>query len=245
MRLKTLVTIAAVVGAAIFYSVLLGQNRSGAVTPRDESVRAENVATVFREIMGALDQTIPSALVKKAYGIGVITRIVKGGSAIGCPYGKGLVAQRIADGSWATPLFIEITGGSFGRHLDAEDVDLIIIFTNRSSIVPILKGKLTIGPNAPAAAGPIARTAEPGASNPLSSAIYSYSRSKGLLAGIALSGIVVRLDDEANKSVYGKNSSGPDTGAPSGADLTIVQPFLDALHKYAHGEAPRLNTRER
>jgi lipid-binding SYLF domain-containing protein len=243
LRLKTLVTIAAVVAAAIFYSVLLGQNRSGAISPSEESARAENVATVFGEIMRALDETIPSALVKKASGI-VIAHVRKGVSAGGSPYGKGLVAQRNADGSWATPLFIEIKGGSFGRHFDAEDADLIIIFTNRSGIVPILKGKLTIGPHASAAAGPIARTAEAGAVNPLSSSIYSYSRSKGLLAGITLSGVVVRLDDEANKSVYGKNSIGPNTGTPS-ADLTIVQPFLDALHKYAHGEAPRLNTRER
>jgi lipid-binding SYLF domain-containing protein len=245
LRRKTLVTIAAVAAAAIFYSVLLGQNRSGAISPSEESARAENVATVFVEIMRALDETIPSALVKKASGIAVITRVVKGVSAVGSPYGKGLVAQRNGDGSWATPLFIEIRGGSFGRHFDAEDADLIIIFTNRSGIVPILKGKLTVGPHASAAAGPIGRTAEAGAGNPLSSAIYSYSRSKGLLAGIALSGVVIRLDDEANKSVYGKNSIRPDTGAPSGADLTIVQPFLDALHKYAHGEAPRLNTRER
>jgi len=243
LRLKTLVTVAAVVAAAIFYSVLLGQNRSGA-SPSDESARTENVATVFGEIMRALDETIPSRLVNKAAGIAVITRVVSV-SPVGSPYGKGLVAQRNADGSWATPLFIEIRGGNVGRHFDAEDADLIIIFTNRSGIVSILKGKLTIGPHASAAAGPIGRTAEAGAGNPLSSAMYSYSRSKGLLAGIALSGVVIRLDDEANKSVYGNNSIGPDTGAPSGADLTIVQPFLDALRKYANGEAPRLNTRER
>ena len=207
----------------------------------NESARADNAGTVLAEIMEAPDQSIPEALLKKAYGIAVIPHVVKGAFGIGGRYGKGLVAQRNADGGWGTPLFIEIGGGSFGLQLGVEATDVVMVFTNSGGIKPLLKGRLKIGADASATAGPVGRKAEAGTDILLKSAIYSYSRSKGLFAGIALDGAVLQLDDDANKSVYGKKSVAADVSVRkvSAAAMVVVQPFLSALQKYAPAEAPK------
>jgi lipid-binding SYLF domain-containing protein len=240
MKLKRLLTIAAAVVLALgSYSALLAQNRASTTKPSDEAVRAENAAAVLGEIMEAPDQGIPEALLKKAYGIAVIPHVVKGAFGFGGRYGKGLVAQRNADGGWGTPLFIEIGGGSFGLQLGVEATDVVMVFTNRDGIKPLLKGKLKIGADASATAGPVGRKAEVGTDILLKSAIYSYSRSKGLFAGIALDGAVIQLDDDANKSVYGKKTVAADIskGKVGGAAIAVVQPFLRVLQKYAPAEA--------
>jgi lipid-binding SYLF domain-containing protein len=116
-----------------------------------------------------------------------------------------------------------------------------MVFTNRAGIQPLLKGKLKIGADASATAGPVGRKAEVGTDILLKSAIYSYSRSKGLFAGIALDGAVIQLDDDANKSVYGKKSVAADlsTAKVRGEAIAVVQQFLSALQKYAPAEIPK------
>src|SRR5947207_652233 len=200
MRSKRFLIIASAAALALSYaSVALTQARTGTTKQSDESARAASAAAVLGEIMEAPDQSIPEGLLKKAYGIAVIPHVVKGAFGVGGRYGKGLVAQRNADGGWGTPLFIEIGGGSFGFQLGVEATDVIMVFTNRDGIMPLLKGKLKIGADASATAGPVGRKAEVGTDILLKSAIYSYSRSKGLFAGIALDGAVLQLDDDANK----------------------------------------------
>jgi lipid-binding SYLF domain-containing protein len=219
-------------------SVLMAQNRTATVKASDETVRAQNAAAVLGEIMEAPDQGIPEALLKKAYGIAVIPHVVKGAFGVGGRYGKGLVAQRNADGGWGTPLFIQISGGSFGLQLGVEATDVVMVFTNFEGIRPLIKGKLKIGADASATAGPVGRKAEAGTDILLKSAIYSYSRAKGLFAGIALDGAVIQLDDDANKTVYGKKSVAADAGTRkvTGPALTAVRPFLEALQKYASAD---------
>jgi lipid-binding SYLF domain-containing protein len=231
---------AAAILAVCFYSVLLlGQGRAP-VKQTDEARRAANAAAVLAEIMEAPDQGIPEALLKRAHGIAVIPHVVKGAFGFGGRYGKGLVAQRNADGGWGTPLFVQIRGGSFGLQLGVQATDVVMVFTNHDGISPLLKGKLKIGADASATAGPVGRQAEVGTDILLNSAIYSYSRAKGLFAGVALDGAVIQLDDKANKSVYGKKSVAADIAGStvSGAALGVVQSFLRALHTYAPGEAP-------
>ena len=236
MRSKILLTIAAVaLLAASGYLSLSAQKSESTAKPSDEAERAANAASVLAEIMEAPDQSVPEGLLKKAYGVAVIPHVVKGAFGIGGRYGKGLVAQRNADGGWGTPLFIEIGGGSFGLQIGVEATDVVMVFTNRKGIEPLLKGKLKIGADASATAGPVGRKAEVGTDILLKSEIYSYSRSKGLFAGIALDGAVLQLDDSSNKAVYGKDSEAADLAGSTvrGAALTVVQPFLRALQKYA------------
>ena len=240
MRSRRLLTIAAAVILTVgFYSVVVAQTKSKA---SDEAERATNAAAVLAAIMDAPDQGIPDALLKKAYGVAVIPHVVKGAFGIGGRYGKGLVAQRNADGGWGTPLFIEIGGGSFGLQLGVEATDVVMVFTNHDGIAPLLKGKLKIGADASATAGPVGRKAEAGTDILLKSAIYSYSRAKGLFAGIALDGAVIQMDDDANRAVYGKERVAADLAGHkvSGAALSSVQPFLGALERYASGSASKL-----
>src|SRR5205814_420086 len=137
--------------------------------------------------------------------------------------------------------FIEIGGGSFGFQLGVEATDVIMVFTNRDGIMPLLKGKLKIGADASATAGPVGRKAEVGTDILLKSAIYSYSRAKGLFAGIALDGAVLQLDDDANKTVYGKESVAADMAGRkvTGPAMGVVQPFLRALQKYVPAETTK------
>ena len=247
MRSKRFLVIAtAAVLALSCASVALTQARTGTTKQSDEGARAASAAAVLGEIMEAPDQSIPEGLLKKAYGIAVIPHVVKGAFGVGGRYGKGLVAQRNADGGWGTPLFIEIGGGSFGFQLGVEATDVIMVFTNRDGIMPLLKGKLKIGADASATAGPVGRNAEAGTDILLKSAIYSYSRSKGLFAGIALDGAVIQLDDDANKSVYGKESVAADLSKAKvhGAAIAVVQPFLRALQKYAPAEVPKTTLKQ-
>jgi lipid-binding SYLF domain-containing protein len=246
---KKFLTIGAIMALALssYAAVPLTQVRASTTEQSDEATRAENAATVLGEIMEAPDQGIPEVLLKRAYGIAVIPHVVKGAFGIGGQYGKGLVAQRDADGGWGMPLFIEIGGGSFGLQLGVEATDVVMVFTNSDGIKPLLKGKLKIGADASATAGPVGRKAEAGTDILLKSAIYSYSRSKGLFAGIALDGSVVRLDDDANNSVYGKKTGAADIskGKVGGAAMAVVEPFLRALQKYAPAEVPKLSRTDR
>jgi len=227
--------------------VLLTQAGTSSTNQSGEAARADNAATVLSEIMEAPDQSIPEALLKKAYGIVVIPHVVKGVFGIGGRYGKGLVAQRNVDGGWSTPLFIDIGGGGFGPQLGIEATDVVLVFTNRDGIKPLLKGKLKIGTDAPATAGPVGRKAEVGTHILLKSGIYSYSRSKGLFVGIALEGAVSQLDDDANIHAYGKKivATGISKATVGAAAIGVVQPFLDALEKYAPAEVLKLNTTNR
>ena len=237
MGSKKFLIIAAAVALTVpcYLPVLSAQSRTSAVKQSDEAERAANAANVLKEIMEAPDQSIPESLLKKAYGIAVIPHVVKGALGVGGRYGKGLVAQRNADGGWGTPLFIEIGGGSFGLQLGVEATDVIMVFTNSEGIKPLLKGKLKIGADASATAGPVGRKAEVGTDILLKSAIYSYSRAKGLFAGIALDGAVIQIDDSSNKNAYGKETEAAEIskGTVHGAGADVVRPFLDALQKYA------------
>ena len=234
---KLLVAAVSVALGLSWYSPVLLSHHQQA----DESARAEKAGAVLAEIMAAPDQDIPEALLKRAVGIAVIPHVVKGAFGIGGRYGKGVVAQRNADGGWGTPLFIEIGGGSFGLQLGVEATDMIMVFTNSEGIKPLLKGNLKLGADASATAGPVGRKAEVGTDILLKSAIYSYSRSKGLFAGVALDGAVLQLDDDANQSVYGKESVAADVAVRkvNPAALHVVQPFLSALQKYAPADAKR------
>jgi lipid-binding SYLF domain-containing protein len=240
MGSKRFLIIAAAAAFALlcYLPALSAQSGTSVVKQSDEAERAENAANVLKEIMEAPDQGIPEGLLKKAYGIAVIPHVVKGALGVGGRYGKGLIAQRNDDGGWGTPLFIEIAGGSFGLQIGVEATDVIMVFTNSEGIKPLLKGKLKVGADASATAGPVGRKAEVGTDILLKSAIYSYSRAKGLFAGVALDGAVIQLDDSSNKNAYGKESEAADisTGKVRGAGVAVVQPFLAALQKYAPGK---------
>lgn len=204
----------------------------------DEAERALRAANVIKKEETRTPETsIPEELLAKAEGIAVFPNVVKAAMGIGGTHGKGLLAKRSAKG-WGTPIFVDITGGSFGFQIGVEAVDLVLVFTNDDGINGILKGKFEIGGEAGATAGPIGRSAKAGVPVTFDSPIYSYSRSKGLFAGIALKGNAITIDDSANQKVYGKNVKA-ETIALKGISPrpAAVRPFVEALNTFAPGPA--------
>ncbi|RPJ80823.1 MAG: hypothetical protein EHM18_17860 [Acidobacteria bacterium] len=201
---------------------------------KDERERAANAAEVLNEIMKTPDQSIPQELLSRSYGMAIIPHVVKGALGVGGRHGKGLIATRQASGKWGTPAFVDLSGGSFGFQIGVTATDLILVFTDRSGIDGLLSGKLKFGVDAAAAAGPVGRTAEASTDVKLKSAIYSYSRSKGLFAGVALDGAVLSIDDSANHKVYGIGVSGTNILVDKKVNPNpVVNPFVTALTKHA------------
>jgi len=201
---------------------------------KDERERAENAAAVLNEIMKTPDQSIPQNLLARSYAMAIIPHVVKGALGVGGRHGKGLIATRLASGQWGTPAFVDLSGGSFGFQIGVSATDLILVFTDRSGVNGLLSGKLKFGVDASAAAGPVGRTAEASTDVKLKSAIYSYSRAKGLFAGVALDGAVLSIDDSANHNVYGIGVTGTNILIDNKVKPNpVVAPFTASLTKNA------------
>jgi lipid-binding SYLF domain-containing protein len=199
---------------------------------KEQAERSQKAAEVLTEVMNIPEDAIPDELMSRAHGIAVIPHVVKGAFGLGGQWGKGLMSQRREDGSWSTPAFVQIGGGSFGLQIGVQATDLILVFTDESGIKGLLKGKLKLGADASATAGPVGRKAEVGTDVLLRSGIFAYSRSKGLFAGVSLDGSVISIDDSGNRKAYGKEVTGEQIllGKAVQSNST-VDPFLKSLQK--------------
>jgi len=143
-----------------------------------------------------------------------------------------VVAQRLPDGRWSPPAFIQIGGGSFGAQLGVSSTDLVLVFTDAKGLDLLMKGKdLKLGVDASVAAGPIGRSAEAGVNANLETGVLAYSRSKGLFAGIALDGAVLDIDQNMNKKVYGESASAEDILNGRVRASSVALPFTDTLSR--------------
>lgn len=223
-----LFALALVLGSAGFRSL------SAKDSAADERERAMKAGEVLSEVMQVPEEGIPNELMERAEAVAVIPHVVKGAFGIGGEYGKGLVSQRRADGKWSAPSYIKIGGGNIGLQLGVEATDLILVFTDQNGFKGLLDGKVKLGADAQVAAGPVGRHAQVATDVMLKSAVFAYSRSKGVFAGIALDGAVVSIDDPANRAAYGREISGRDillNGAVRKND--IVMPFVRVLEQYS------------
>jgi lipid-binding SYLF domain-containing protein len=201
---------------------------------KDAADRAAKAAAVLQDLTVSGDRRIPDAILQRAEAIAVIPHMIKGAFGIGGRYGKGLVSQRNASSSWSAPAFIEIGGGSFGAQLGVESTDLVLVFTDRKALDLLEKGKdLKLGVDASVAAGPIGRSAEAGTNANLATAVYAYSRAKGLFAGVALDGAMLNMDKSMNEKVYGPSVDAKEILSGNVAPNRGVQPFMDALERIA------------
>ncbi len=174
----------------------------------EERERAQKAARAFQEIMSAPDQSIPSEILARAKCVAVFPSVKKAGFVIGGQYGKGLISCRRDDGgSWGAPAFFTIGGGSFGLQIGGQAVDLVLVIVNEGGVEGLLKDKFEIGAGAAASAGPVGRNASVSTDALLRAQILSYSRSRGLFAGLELKGAVIAPDQQANEDVYGKQVS--------------------------------------
>ena len=197
-----------------------------------EAERAADAVNVLTEIMNIPENSIPEELMARAHGIAVIPHVVKGAFGVGGQWGKGLMSQRREDGSWSAPAYVEIGGGSFGLQIGVQASDIVLVFTDEAGVRGILKGKVKLGADASATAGPVGRKAEVGTDVLLRSGVFAYSRSKGLFAGISLDGSVIGMDDSANRKIYGNNVTGEDILLGKAVRPNkVVQPFVAELQK--------------
>jgi lipid-binding SYLF domain-containing protein/peptidoglycan hydrolase-like protein with peptidoglycan-binding domain len=199
---------------------------------KDASDRATKAAAVLQDLTATSDRRIPDQILQRADAIAVIPHVIKGAFGIGGRFGKGLVSERDEGGRWSPPSFIEIGGGSFGAQLGVQSTDLVLVFTDRKALDKLEKGlDMKLGVDASVAAGPIGRSAEAGTNLNLATAIYSYSRAKGLFAGVALDGAVLNMDKSMNEKVYGSSVDAREILSGNVTPNRSVQPFMDALEK--------------
>jgi len=156
----------------------------------------------LREIMAIPAKGIPEGLLADAQGIAIVPAMIKGGFIVGAQHGHGVVLSRDDAGNWKQPTFVTVTGGSVGWQAGLQSTDLILVFRNRKGVEGLLRGKLKFGVDASVAAGPVGRQASASTDTQLKAEILSWSRSRGLFAGVALDGAVVAIDRKANATYY-------------------------------------------
>lgn len=170
----------------------------------EEFKRARESVRVLDEIMQAPDKRLPANLLKDAAAVAVIPDVLKAGFVIGGRHGEGLVVVKSPDGTWSNPSFVKMGGGSIGFQAGVQSTDVVLVFRSTRGVDSIVHGKFTLGADASVAAGPVGRDAQAATDAQLKAEIYSYSRTRGLFAGVALDGSVISIDHDANQAVYGK-----------------------------------------
>jgi lipid-binding SYLF domain-containing protein/peptidoglycan hydrolase-like protein with peptidoglycan-binding domain len=201
-------------------------------TDKDGADRISKAAAVLQDLTASADKKVPNGLLERAEAIAVIPHMIKGAFGIGGRYGKGVVSERAENGRWSPPAFIEIGGGSFGLQLGGTATDLVLVFTDRKALDMLSGGKdLKLGVDAGVVAGPLGREAEAGVNANLKTAIYAYSRAKGLFAGVALDGAVLSMDKDMNHKVYGESVDGKQILNGNVAANATVRPFTDTVER--------------
>jgi lipid-binding SYLF domain-containing protein len=171
----------------------------------EEAERVAKATQVFEEIMAVPDKAIPEKILANADAIAVFPSTIKGGFGIGAHHGKGIVSRRNREtGTWTAPGFLSLTGGSFGAQIGGQALDLVLVVMNQNGLDSLMKSEFKIGADASVAAGPVGRGAEASTDLLLRAEILSYSRARGLFAGVTLNGSVINEDEDANRDFYGR-----------------------------------------
>jgi lipid-binding SYLF domain-containing protein len=194
--------------SALALAMLVGY----AHTQDKEQDRVENAGKVMQEILAAPD-SIPQSVLDKADCVVVLPSVLKFAIGFGGSYGRGVMTCRggkTFHGRWGAPTMMALEGGSFGLQLGGQATDFVLLLMNSRAASSILTSKVKLGANASAAAGPVGRTASAETDATMRAEILSYSRARGLFAGISLAGSTLRPDNDANKSLYGKELSAQD-----------------------------------
>ena len=185
-------------------AVLAASHAMVAQPSSDEARRVADAATVLEEIMAASDNAVPRAIIENAEGIAVFPSLIKGGIVVGAQRGRGVLSVRDkATGGWSSPAFLTVTGGSIGAQFGAQAIDLVLVINNQRGLEQLVKNQFKIGADAAVAAGPVGRDASASTDIQLRAQILSYSRARGLFAGVTLNGSTISQDRDANERFYG------------------------------------------
>jgi lipid-binding SYLF domain-containing protein len=232
---RKLIPIAAIlsVAVAVVSAPLLTELHGSPMFAGDTEKRLDAAANVFSEIMSAPDKGIPEELLEKAACVVIVPGVKKGAFIIGAKYGRGFIVCRKPGSGWSAPAGVKVEGGSVGFQIGASETDVVLLVMNEGAVNKLLSSKFTIGADASAAAGPVGRTASAATDAQMHAQLLTYSRSRGLFAGISLEGATLRPDDDANKDLYGKASSNQDIVHGKMAPPPAAARLLGELNKHA------------
>ena len=189
--------------ASLVAAIMMGLPVS-AYAQSDEADRIKEAGVILGEIMAAPDKSIPASVLDKAEAIAIFPSTIKGAFIVGAQRGKGIISVRDrTKGTWSSPAFMTLTGGSVGFQIGGQAVDIILVVQNRRGVENLLQNQFEIGGEASATAGPVGRDTSASTDIQLRAEILSYSRSRGLFAGVSLKGAALRQDQDANQKFYG------------------------------------------
>jgi lipid-binding SYLF domain-containing protein len=200
---------------------------------KDESKQSQKAATVFRQIMNTPDKGIPKNILDDAECVAVFPDVIKAGFIVGGRGGRGVASCRTPRG-WSAPAYFNLGGGSFGLQIGAQSTDFVLLFMTKNGINSLLSDKFTIGADASVAAGPVGRQAGASTDIKLEAQILSYSRSKGLFAGLELKGVVIQPDKDDMRDVYGEGFTAKEVlQEGKGTAPASVRTFSNTLARYS------------
>ena len=169
-----------------------------------EAKRVADATTVLEEIMAAPDKGVPLSIMEKAEAVAVFPGLLRAGFVLGGQRGRGILSARDKkNGGWSSPAFLTITGGSIGAQIGAQAIDLVLIINDARGLQQLVKNQFKLGADASATAGPVGRDASAATDIQMRAQILSYSRSRGLFAGVTVNGSTIRQDRDANERFYG------------------------------------------
>jgi len=199
----------------------------------DDVNRTQKAAQVFKEIMNTPDQGIPSGLLESAKCIAIIPGDKKFAFVFGGSYGRGIATCRTEHG-WSAPMFVAIDGGSVGYQIGGSSTDLVMLFMNDHALQSLMSDKFKLGADASVAAGPVGRNATAATDLKLNAEILSYSRSKGIFAGVSLDGAVMQADKSGDKAMYGDDVNRHEILDGKVAVPASARALVEELGGYAH-----------
>ena len=193
--------------------------------------RVADSTDVLDQFLRIPEQSVPPTLLARAYAVAVVPNVVKVGFGLGARRGKGILVVRNEDNTWSNPVFITLTGGSLGFQIGAQSTDIILVFKTRKGVENITNGKLTLGADAAIAAGPVGRYTAAATDIQFKAEVYSYSRNRGLFAGVALEGAGVTMDRKSNASFYKSSSLTPEQIFAGSGNMapTVANNFVQLL----------------
>jgi lipid-binding SYLF domain-containing protein len=219
--------------AALALALAAGLASTAAVAGPQEDARAQNAVRVLTDIQAIPESAIPDKLFDEARAVLVVPDAMKVGLVLGGRRGRGLLSVKAADGTWSNPAFVTLTGGSIGLQAGVQSSDIVLVFRSDRGLESIVNGKFTLGADAGVAAGPVGRNASAATDGEMKAEIWSWSRARGLFAGVALDGAVLSIDDAADESVYGRDTTPRmifESRAPQAPSSAVVA-FRDALEE--------------
>ena len=187
--------------------LLIGLFATTAFAGSREDERARNAVRVLTDFQAIPESAIPDKLLDEARAIVIVPDTIKAGLVVGGRRGHGVLSVKNPDGTWSNPSFITLTGGSVGFQVGVQSADIVLVFRSDRGLESIVNGKFTLGADAGVAAGPMGRNALTATDGELKAEIWSWSRARGLFAGVALDGAVLSIDDAANEAVYGRDTT--------------------------------------